>query len=289
MANSDYTQRGGGSPTPSAMLSASINRAAANISVLAYSGPSGVQPSVGMGLMINDEIMRVTSVSLPLIGVARGCADTVPARHNFGDMVWFFTAATGTDSVEYVATETIGVKLLMRSGSGSMAVENSPPNALTFNRRFARPYPPGNFKVNGDSAFLAPLVLDVDEPEFVFTWSHRDRITQGDQLIGHEIGDIGPEPGTTYVLRIYNDTDDLSRTVDNIAGNTVSYNIVHAMEDLDAGATEGVRVGYMTLHSKRNGYESFQGHRLDISANSLDVVPAGWGRVWGSAWGTNLA
>jgi hypothetical protein len=284
MANTDYTRRGTGGITPSATLGASINRMAANLTLFAYAG--GVEPAIGMGLMINQEIMRVTSVDMPLIGVARGCADTVPAQHDFGDMAWFFTAASGTDAFEYMGSETIGVKLLMRSNSGAMAVENSPPNALTFNSRFARPYPPGNLKINGNSAFATVLALDVDEPAFVFSWAHRDRVTQGDQLIGHEVGDIGPEPGTTYVLKVYDDTDVLKRTIDNISGNTVSYSVVQAIDDLGAGTADGTRLGYFILYSHRDGYDSFQSHRIEITANSFNVVAAGWGNNWGSAWGT---
>lgn len=288
MANSDYTVRGTGTVTPSAKLAAAINPLAANISMLSYSAPGGLQPAIGMGVMIDDEIMRVTSVSMPQIGVARGCADTVPASHAFGTKVWFFTQAAGTDGVEYMATETIGVKLLMRSNAGTMGVENSPPNALTFNRRFARPYPPGNLKVNGLSPFNGVQVLDEDTLEFVITWAHRDRITQGDQLIGHEVGDIGPEPGTTYVLRVYNDAGTLMRTVDNISGTTVTYSVVQAMDDLNAQSADGTRIGHLTLHSQRGTYDSFQGHRVNFSANLLNVVTGGWGDNWGGTWGTRV-
>ena len=33
-------------------------------------------------------------------------------------------------------------------------------------------------------------------------WAHRDRVLQGDRLIEHEAGSIGPEPGTTTSVRV---------------------------------------------------------------------------------------
>lgn len=285
MANSDYTKRGSGTITSSATLAVPINPSALNFDILSYSSKDGTLPSVGMGLMVGNEIMRVTSVAMPQIGVARGCADTVPANHVFGDKVWFITQSIGTDSVEYMATETIGVKLLMRSNSSAMDLANSPPNALTFNRRFARPYPPGNVKVNGAPFHTQGLLLEDGEvEEFVITWAHRDRITQSDQLIGHEEGNIGPEPGTTYLLRAYSADGTLKSTISGITGTSVNYGLIQATIDLESGTTIGVKFGYLMLHSLRDGFESFQGYRIDFSVDG-DDVPVGWGENWGYGWG----
>ena len=51
------------------------------------------------------------------------------------------------------------------------------------------------------------------------TWEHRDRTQQtGEEHIPQVFGDIGPETGTTYTLRLYDLNDVLRRTEVLIAG-----------------------------------------------------------------------
>lgn len=285
MANSDYTRRGWGTVTPSALMAYSIGPGDQFIGLIDYNpGTINVIPAIGNALLVGNEVMRVTSVNMPQIGVDRGCADTVPGNHPFGEMIWLLIHAGG-DLVEYMATETIGVKVLMKSTGGEMDLENSPPNALTFNRRFARPYPPGNVKVNNKPFHTLGLTMDeFDVKEFLITWAHRDRVVQADQLIGHGVGSIGPEPGTTYVLRVYDADDVLRNTTTGITGTSIKYTITQATLDLESGTSVGVKFGYLTLHSVRQGFESWQGYRINFSVYGDDVI-TGWGNNWGIAWG----
>jgi len=58
--------------------------------------------------------------------------------------------------------------------------------------------------------------------EFDVAWVHRDRVLQADQLVDASVASIGPEPGTTYTLRVYLD-DVLVDEVNGIAGATHGY------------------------------------------------------------------
>ena len=279
MANTDYTIRGSGLICPTATSFSTVSPGQLVIPFAGYRSASATVPAVGSAVMLNEEIMRLDNFNATdgMITVARGCADTVPALHAGGAILWFFDAAFGTDSREYMATETIGVKLLMRTNGAEMELKNSPPNQLTFNSRFIRPYPPGKLLVNG-LAFFLPFVINSDSNVLNISWAHRDRITEDDQLIGHEVGNIGPEAGTTYIVRVYKANNTLVRTTSGIVGTTLAYTLAQAVDDLDA--LTDAAPGYITLFSERDGLESMQGYRIDFS-----VKASGWGYAWGAAWG----
>ncbi len=278
MSSADYEKRGFGTITPSGTLAIGINESQETINISHYSSNDHADPIVDSGLMLGGEIMRVTSVAMPLIGVARGCADTIPAKHLFGDKVWFFTQATGSDNREYMATETIGVKLLMKSASSSMQIENSPPRTLVFNSRAARPYPPGLVLANGTPFYQTAVVFDSDDSTVDVTWKHRDRVVQGDTLQGHTIDNIGPEAGTTYRINVY-DADGLEVRTATTADNHWSYDFADAVADLGEDVD-----GYLTLESLREGFASWQKYRIDFRTTGESL--GGWGKLWGKKFGT---
>lgn len=281
MANSDYSERGSGLICPNAISLGTFNPGQTEIVFGSYKSSGGVVPAVGSALMIEQEIMRLVSINFTtnMMVVARGCADTVPVTHSANKTIWFFESALGTDQREYMATETIGVKLLMRTGGAIMEAKNSPPNTLVFNQRFARPYPPGNFKINDSAFYLGPLIFG---PLSIMnlSWAHRDRITQDDQLIGHEVASIGPEAGVTYIIKLYRANDTLVRSV-AVDGTSWSYTLGDATNDYDA-TTAATVAGYLTLCAVRGGLESFQRHRVDFTIALAGVT--GWGMDWGNNW-----
>lgn len=275
MANSDYEKRGSGTVTPSGKLSDSMSEISQSIVMASWSG--GSLPSVGDALMVSGEILKVTSVTAPVYGVARGCADTVPARHALGDKVWRLNSA-GSDEREYMATETVGVKVLMRSTGSVMEIKNAPPAGLTFNSRFARPYPPGKVRVN-DLSFARPdFVMNDTVDDLVVTWAHRNRLTQGDTLQGHEVDSITPEVGTTYRIKVYRPDGTLVRTVDGITGTTWTYSRSSATADL----ADNVNDAYLTLETMRDGFASWQKYKITFD---LTTTTVGWGNGWGQSFG----
>lgn len=232
---------------------------------------------VGMAAMIDNEIVRVDTISFPTIGISRGCADTVPAVHQDGALIWFFTGNIGTDSRTYVASDTVAVKLLPYSvASASVPVEQSPPHDITFNWRHARPYPPGNVKCEGSAWYNSIKEMALGADSLVWTWAHRDRILQADQLVPHGDGDIGPEPGTTYTVKVFDADNVLVRTVTGITAATWTYTRTMAEADGHVAAE-----AFVELYSVRAGFQSLQGYRTAIrliggSATIVDIGSLGW-------------
>ena len=72
-------------------------------------------------------------------------------------------------------------------------------------------------------------------------------------------GNIGPEPGVTYRLRIYSPTDTLVRTYDGIEGTSQTYAAVD--EIADGGTFSSLRI---VLDAQRDGLYSTQAHNWTI-------------------------
>jgi hypothetical protein len=282
MANVDYIVRGSGLICPVANLLGSVNPAADTLFIGSYRSQNGLLPAIGGAAMINDEIVKVTAITLDSVTILRGCADTVPASHAAGSLVWFLNDRTGYANREYMASETVGVKVLMKTTGGSMGPENAPPNTLTFNSRFARPYPPGKVLV-GTDAFYLPHQLDPDNTALSLSWTHRDRITQADVLVDHQIASIGPEAGTTYGLRLRNAADTVVATITGITDAAATFTLWTAMTGLGITDADAPVDATLELFSMRGGFESWQSYRMP-----LRVIPGaliGWGANWGSDWG----
>ena len=158
--------------------------------------------TVGEYAFINNEIVEITSFSQTTLDIKRGCLDSVPQTHSAGSKIYVADSKNGIGATEYVAGETVNFKLLSRTGKGVLPLSSAPATAITFNRRALRPYPPGQFAVSG--GYFPSLVLDVP---ITASWAHRNRLTQtGTNLVDFTEASVTPETGTTYELRLYNDT-----------------------------------------------------------------------------------
>lgn len=278
MANSDYTVRGVGGIAPSARLQFGIDEGENVLALVDFVSNDNELPRVGQGIMVGREIMRIVSIDLwPSIVVARGCADTIPMKHLAGMKVWAFTTATGSDNREYMATETIGIKVLMRSSAQVIPIDRAPPRQLEFNQRFARPYAPGNVEANGVPFYDVPL-LETLTDDLVLTWAHRNRVTQSDQLIGHEVGSITPEAGTTYDIEIVRRSGGSVRLVDDITADTWTYPLSQARGDF--GVAGGF--AYAILTTKRDGFNSLHSYKIPFG---LAAITHGWSVDWGNNFG----
>ncbi|MGA7439504.1 MAG: hypothetical protein WBW32_15400 [Luteibacter sp.] len=203
----NFTERGPGDFTPTGLLPNPIPAAATPVSIVLSSPRNLDLVSVGSEVMIDDEVLRLDAIDSDTgaITLARGCVDTVPAAHVAGARVWFTDDFTGGDPTEYMAGEVVQAKLLTRTTAGELDPAFAPIVSTAIARRQARPYPPANLKVRGG---VYPVSI---EGALVLAWSHRDRVLQADQLVDTAQPDIGPEPGTTYTVRVY---------VDNVLDNT---------------------------------------------------------------------
>lgn len=283
MANSDYETRGSGLIVPNATLVTGINPGDTGMQIVNYQTQDGSLPTPGTAALIDGEVLKVVVATRDSVTVKRGCGDTVPASHAVGAVIWFIGNRVGSDRREYLESETVGVKLLMRTSGGFMAAKNAPPNELTFDARQYRPYPPGLLKVNGNPFYQLPSLVAASA-NLAITWAHRDRIVQSDVLVDHSMASVGPEPGTTYLIDAYNALGVLKRTIE-VSGTSANYTLGMAMADL--GLTAGVdedKLGSLNLYSKRDGYGSWQSYTINFKANAKDVT-SGFGRSFGLSFG----
>lgn len=214
-----YITAGTGSWAPTGTVVGTLSRTATTVALDWAFNLAAVE--IGGEALIDDEIVRVDAVDLETntITIARGCVDTIPQLHAAGARVWFVEGDTAGDRTEYLPFETVFAKLLTRTSSQQLDPAFAPEMSIVMAQRQGRPYVCGNVKVNGQAWFnVVPTSAD-----WVVTWSHRDRITQQDQLVDHTAADIGPETGVTYTARVYNALGTLVRTYSGISANSWSY------------------------------------------------------------------
>jgi hypothetical protein len=210
--------------------------------------------SVGSPALIDEEIVRVDAVDVASgkVTLARGCVDTVPVRHLAGARIWFYEQFPAIDPIERGIGLTVQAQLLTRTSAGQLDPSLASTDSLTFAQRQYRPYPPGNLLINYTALGVTRI-----SGGFRLDWSHRSRLLQADQLLQHTAGNVGPEAGTTYTLRIYNGTT-FKRVIANITGTSWTYDAGDAAAD---GPIQALR---FTLTSVRDGIEAWQAHDVSL-------------------------
>lgn len=184
---------------------------------------------VGSAALWDNEIVRVDAIN-PTTGavtLARACADTLPAEHAAGSRIWFYQDNEAVDLTEYTDGEALDVKLLTNTLSQQVDIAAANAIAVSMGSRAVRPYPPANLQING---LYYPATIGGTEL-LTLSWAHRDRILQADQIIDFLAGSIGPEPGVTYTLRLYDQLDILRRTETGLTGTSYTW----ADETADSG------------------------------------------------------
>lgn len=203
--------------------------------------------------ILEDELVAVTAADFDAdtVTVARGVMDTTPVPHGSGARILFLSVAFTQDSTEYAVGEEVFARVLPSTYLGRLTAGSAPVDSLTMARRQFRPYPPGQVRIN---TVDAPASITGN---LVVAWAHRDRLLQTAQdLVPQSAGSIGPEAGTTYTLRIYNDvTNTLLRTVTGLTGTSYTYTL--AQEAIDNGGTATTRTR-IELVAVRDTFESWQ-------------------------------
>lgn len=208
-----------------ATLATDIDYLTKTISIDDYSLLEDVE--IGTAAIIDSEIVRIDGIDLvnKQLLISRGCVDTVPAKHNKAAVIWFYDGYETIDPVEYSTGLIVEAKLLSNTGTQQLEESAAPIETITLQSRQARPYPPGNLKING---LTYPSTINSNTINL--TWSHRDRLLQADQLIDTTVGDTGPEPNTSYHLQVLADylpykdevlsTNNYSFNIDDLSVNT---------------------------------------------------------------------
>tara|TARA_B100000519_G_scaffold170166_1_gene155724 strand:- start:1002 stop:3599 length:2598 start_codon:yes stop_codon:yes gene_type:complete len=256
-----YEEAGAMDLCPGGALSANISPLSTTISLTGVADLDLVE--TGTHAQIGDELVRIDAIDAGAgtATIGRGVLDTVPVPHLAGTPVLFWDAYNGVDLTEYASGEEIDVKVTPTSGSGKVALSEATEMTVALNQRAFRPYAPGNLTINGES--YAPGAA-YDSNELAIAWAHRDRTQQtSGELADHFDGDIGPEAGTTYRVRVYQGGAlDPSLEQDEIDGTSAS-----VTPTISGPVT-------IEVHSKRDGVYSWQGAR-----HSFVYIAAGAARL----------
>ena len=239
------------------MLAAAVSQAVT--STLTYHSEVDLDlVAVGSYAYLNDEVVALTALntSAKTLTVSRGVLDSVPVAHAAGSRLWFADGFQGVDPTEYAVGETINARLLTVTGKGTLALASAPTDSLTMGRRQNRPYPPGNLKING---VAYPSVVQGD---LAVTWAHRDRLSQTASLIAQSAGNIGPESGVSYTLRIYGESGSLRRTYSGLTGTSQTYTL--AQDAADSGLGRPNAQLRLELEASRAGVTSAQKHSVSF-------------------------
>lgn len=273
MSNADYTDYPAGGFAPMMLLAAPLGFVDETLTFTSPNEPYPESIQAGMALMVDEEIMLVAELGTGTMTVRRGCADTVPATHAAGAKIWVITEETQSDNRVYAAEQTIGVKVLPYIPAGArLEMERAEAFPLTFNYRFARPYPPAQMRKN-TARWFTSMELSSNEPTLGLTWVDRNRITQADQLVGHDEANITPEDGTTYTMRVYDHTNTLVRTEVGIGGHAFNYTWAQAINDFGVGTDpEGEQFpGRIEFESNRDSFASWQRYHIPFTLNNLNA------------------
>ncbi|MFN4342866.1 MAG: phage tail protein [Azonexus sp.] len=203
------------------------------------------------------------------VDLARGVLDTTPQSHAAGTRMIGVGEWLASETTERAPGESVFVGAIPRTsidqGDPKLAGNGQP---LMLTGRQALPYPPGRIRLNGQ---VEPAVVAGD---LTVAWAHRDRTQQTAYLVRQDEGDIGPEPGVGYTVRIRDRNGSLVRTESGVTGNTWIWNVTSAA--VDAGAA-GDRVT-VEIEAERDGLASWQ-------PQVRTVERAGYGLRWGQSWG----
>lgn len=151
--------------------------------------------------------------------------------------------------------------MLTRTSAETLAESAAPVVTLTMSGRQARPYLPGNIRVNG--VLYPDVVASTDK--FTLAFSHRDRLLQADRLIDCTENSIGPEPGTEYVVKLI--AQGTGAEVWSMATSDASIPIPY----VTGGAGAGVHT--LTLKSRRDGLLSLYTFRAGLPAGRYKAFP----------------
>lgn len=188
---------------------------------------------IGSWFQIGNELMGYLGITGSTVEVQRGVLDTVPAKHEADEVLIFWDYYAEADPTEYVESDEVSVKLATVSGSGQLALEDASVSNVVLNSRAIRPYAPGNVKINGEY-----FPYSTEAGNTTITWAHRDRQQQTAQALNDFFDEnIGPEAGTTYILRIYGETDILGRTVET-SSTSYTYSTLDELADFQLSGSE---------------------------------------------------
>ena len=190
--------------------------------------------------------------------VGRGALDTVPTESSNSASILFLGNDNGLDQTRYSATQTIGCSVRGVTPTGVSQFFTSVDVAM--GSRAIRPYPPADVKYAGSNY---PTTFSDD---IVLTWGHRNRLQQTDGVPASWYdGNITPEGGLTYHLKVYDSSNPATIVKDLNIGLVNTYTVT-------AAELAGIFSVTVELYAVRDGYISWT--KYVNTAENLTVVTA---------------
>lgn len=277
-AGGQWVMGGAGDFVPVGVLSDKINYLDKELTI--YDCTELFDAELPCAVMLKEECLLVTKMNTGVDGLSatltvdRGVYDTIPQRHFGGELLWFYEENIGSDWREYVGGDVIeGKEVTWTTSGGKFPFDDAPTETVKMNWRYSRPYAPGRVLLNDNVRWYEGAKLNRAEPHLQVTWTHRDRISQSDQIIAHDVGDIGPEAGSSYLVKVYDETGTVIRTESGLQGNGWAYLWSQAIKDLGVDRGESTGKDYpllIRLWSHRDGLDSWQYY--DISLLVQDIA-----------------
>ncbi|HEY6108687.1 MAG TPA: phage tail protein [Gemmatimonadales bacterium] len=224
-------------------------------------------------LLVDDEFMTWASISdngdgtFLIDGLVRGALDTTPKPHAADARVWFTSAGAGLAATDpYPADLTLTAILLAYNPNGIVDAADATALTVTTDSRAQRPYVPRDVRLNDE---LYPLDID---GELTISWTHRDRLGDWDYDDGGATAAL--EAGSTYTLKLYDETGTLQRTETGLTGT--SYTWSDEIADCGLGRLNDVlRVVLSTVGD--DALESFQVYDYTVSRGGYGLGGFGFG------------
>jgi hypothetical protein len=203
------------------------------------------------------------------IDLARGVLDTTQQSHALGTRMIGVSDWLASESAEHAPGESVFVGAIPRTSTDQGApVLASNGQPLVLIGRQALPYPPGRIRINNN---IDPPTVSGD---ITLAWAHRDRTQQTAYLVQQDEGDIGPELGVSYTVRIRNRVGSAVHTETGLIGTTFIWST--AVAAAEAGAL-GDRIT-VEISAERDGLSNWQ-----PQVRVMDRT--GYGLRWGQYWG----
>ncbi len=175
---------------------------------------------------------------------------------------------------------SVSVKLLPATIRGRLPIASAPADTVVMSQRHLRPYPPGNFRING-AAFPSTSFARLS-----VSWAHRDRLQQlSEPLTTQADPSIGPEAGVTYTRRVYQQPSTLLDTQTGITGTAAADYIANVDADLRI-EIEAVRDGLTSLFKHSHVVTVEGANKITNGAFTTDAdwsKGAGWAIAGGVA------
>lgn len=263
-SQSVYNDVGDGQFIFSSLVIETIPRSISQVIVMLASQIDTEFLTIGQCAVINNEIMRVNAINTETnqVTLARGCIDTVPVTHAANSRIWFYSGIATVAENSMTTTQVLNFKLLSRTFEQEYDAALASVLNITAQQRVMRPYPPAHILIND---LLYPVSIAALNK---VSWKHRNRITQGTNIVDQSAATTTRETDVTYSIKLYKKITPagaftLVAEQHGMTATEILINPTPPTTGLDADLSNAVEVR-IELYAVLNSLQSLQQHSVDV-------------------------